>query len=272
MGRQESMTTRFKKSARTQLPSLTGDLESVPSFHEFACRSKTERSSCSAVEDLTSLLLCRPVVDDWGLVECCDLQNGDADAVTNISVSMEGLSYNPVCFDEMKMDPTDWRELAATQMAPRPLERKVRPWERWLRQASTSRSISLLAPEPVAADKPICTGDRIPAIWALDPSLAMLKLFPKGEFIESKVIAIRISNLQVICPAADYLVFFEQDKSDLKDHEKDLVVLIQYMSDLGEHRRVCFLVNSARYRERFVSAVTALWQERRVVPARQKMW
>jgi len=59
------------------------------------------------------------------------------------------------------------------------------------------------------------------------------------------------------------MLLFSQVDSLLDESELRRAVLIQYLSDASERRRVCFLEQSDAAKDEFVQALTALWLEKR---------
>lgn len=71
------------------------------------------------------------------------------------------------------------------------------------------------------------------------------------------------SPSQVICPAADFLLFLERAEALLDEAEKKRAVMLQFSDEDCEGRRICFLEESPTAKENFVQALTAIWLEKR---------
>lgn len=268
-----------------QLPVHHGDLEDLSFLLQGKGKRNVRMRKHRDEEDhgicFVTSMFSQPELLPFDFVECCTGQHDpycnlpydeSLEMATNATelpsaapVVVEGLGYTPLAFEEVLRDPQDLRELAATQVIIEPERPKPKPWEVWLRSRSVCRTIVLLCACPMPANSPLCTGVRIPSLYRFDPGLTILTLTPSMES-KAAVITIHICNLQVVCAAEDYLQFFDdqEDKDVLSPSERETAVLIQYLTEPGEHRRICFLTGSARAREKFVSAITALWQGRRV--------
>merc|ERR1712232_1353302 len=101
--------------------------------------------------------------------------------------------------------------------------------------------------------------EKIPAIYQLDYGLTKLSILPADGIQMSKII-INVSSIQVICPATDFMLVFDQVEAKLLDSEKSRAVLLQYSAandGAGEwrRRRVCFLEESVAAKDRFVQAL-----------------
>lgn len=130
---------------------------------------------------------------------------------------------------------------------------------------------------------------RVPASYALDRSCTVLSL-TRAESVESDdasavagngtpsttattsaatestervPLNIRVASIQVICPATDFMMLFEQVNTHLTEQEKARAVLIQYITEDDVRKRVCFLEESESAKDCFVQALTALWLETR---------
>lgn len=119
-------------------------------------------------------------------------------------------------------------------------------WEDWIIAAVAGKKVVYLDME----------GKLTPASYTLDPSLSVLTIRTSRD-----IIPIMVDRIQLICPAADFMVFFGNDV--LTNEEKDRAVFVQYITTVSERHRVCFLEESTAAKTKFVQALTALWLEKR---------
>lgn len=179
---------------------------------------------------------------------------------------LETLSYMPVRFDESSTVDAErshsrYSKIMVHSSRAR-TQRRSKAWEDWLRAATAGRAITLLNGLAEDSEQQASSLDRIPAMYHLDRPLTKLSVLPSNA-AESAAITIMIDSIQVICPAADFMLFFDQVDAKLDESEKSRAVLLQYTTDETERKRVCFLEESEAARERFVQALTALWLEKR---------
>jgi hypothetical protein len=180
---------------------------------------------------------------------------------------LESLSYTPVRFDEgstidHERSHARYSKIVVHSTRAR-TQKRSKVWEDWLRAATVGCSITLLNGITEDAEDEVLTMQKVPAMYHLDErALSKLSILPaKGEAMSA--ITILIDSIQVICPATDFMLFFEQVGSKLDESEKTRAVLLQYVTEDSERRRVCFLEESESAKDRFVQALTALWLEKR---------
>merc|ERR1711908_218634 len=115
---------------------------------------------------------------------------------------------------------------------------------------------------------------KVPSRYFLDSSLSVLSFawspLDDGDALRNRIdgtpndiaMAVEISNIQVVCPASDFIFFFDEVEAQLDQSERMRAVLLQYINEMtGDRRRICFLEESEDARDKFVHAITALWLE-----------
>lgn len=80
---------------------------------------------------------------------------------------------------------------------------------------------------------------------------------------EHAPLRIPVANIQVICPASEFMLLFEEVNTHLSDQEKNRAVLLQYTNQEDVRKRVCFLEDSEAAKDSCIQALTALWLETR---------
>lgn len=219
---------------------------------------------------------------------CCRAQDDCAEPISGAGGAsmMESLSYVPVRFDvsptiDVERSHARYSKIVVHSTRAR-TQRRSKAWEDWLRAATAGRSVTVLlsmpapgkekeaekASEQAATGKLLC--DKIPAMYYLDRALTKLSILPADSRSDggvtgnsSSLITIPVDNIQVICPATDFMLFFDQVDAGLSDAEKARAVLLQYTTEDSERKRVCFVEETETAKERFVQALTALWLEKR---------
>lgn len=189
--------------------------------------------------------------------------------------SLESLSYEPVRFEQsptidVERSHARYSKIVVHSVHARS-KRRSRPWEDWLRDTACTggRVITLLNGISDVETKDSSEGmlEKIPATYHLDYGLTKLSILPSHGVQMSKIV-INVSSIQVICPATDFMLVFDQVETKLLDSEKGRAVLLQYAAAAdeageGRRRRVCFLEETVSARDRFVQALTTLWLEKR---------
>merc|ERR1712093_213898 len=105
---------------------------------------------------------------------------------------------------------------------------------------------------------------KTPATYYLDGDLTRLTIQPQCQDADRpSIITLVVDNIQVICPAMDFMAFCDQMEDKLTDSEKSRAVLLQYITEDTEKRRLCFVVETEAEKDQFVQALTALWLEKR---------
>lgn len=214
----------------------------------------------------------RPVRIDprWGCCKAGDTVEGGFQEFGTASphpLEFESLSYNPVRFDEgttidVERSHARYSKIVVHSTRAR-TQRRSKVWEDWIRSATAGRSITLFCGLGEAAVE--ChrhTLDRIPATYFLDRGLSKLLIQP-ATGIDMAAITVIIDNIQVICPATDFMIFLDQVDKKLNNSEKSCAVLLQYVTEDTERKRVCFLEESEGAKNSFVQALTSLWLEKR---------
>jgi len=190
---------------------------------------------------------------------------------------MESLSYMPVRFDEgptidVERSHARYSKISVYCTRAR-TQRRSKAWEDWVGFAVAGRAVTLLRETTQAckiqgdggeagAGKPFF--ERLSAMYHLDRGLSKFLILPAAG-VEMSPIAINIESIQVICPASDFLLFFDQVDTVLDDSEKRRAVMIQFVTGegAGERQRACFLEESEEAKDQFVQSLTALWLEKR---------
>lgn len=202
---------------------------------------------------------------------CCKT-NSEFGAEVSMATSMaaqpmESLSYTPVRFDEsttidVERSHARYSKIVVHSTRAR-TQRRSKAWEDWLRGATTGRGITLLVglDEASEGETPAVL-KKIPAMYHLDRALTKLSILPANG-VDIPAITILVDNIQVICPATDFMLFFDQVDEKLDASEKGRAVLLQYVTEDTERKGVCFLEESEPAKDRFVQALTALWLEKR---------
>eukprot|EP00747_Dinoflagellata_sp_TGD_P182587 gnl/TRDRNA2_/TRDRNA2_36893_c0_seq1.p1 gnl/TRDRNA2_/TRDRNA2_36893_c0~~gnl/TRDRNA2_/TRDRNA2_36893_c0_seq1.p1 ORF type:complete len:280 (-),score=55.41 gnl/TRDRNA2_/TRDRNA2_36893_c0_seq1:68-907(-) len=205
--------------------------------------------------------------------ECCRA-NEDPVEYSNTAggASMiESLSYVPVRFDESPTIDHDRSQARYSKIVVHSsrarTQRRTKAWEDWLRGATAGRTVTLLSgvqsPRQQApnTEEPKQSCSKIPATYSLDRALTKLSIVPNEP--DSSAISLLIDNIQVICPASDFMLYFDKVDASLDESEKARAVLLQYVTEDTERKRLCFLEESETAKDRFVQALTALWLEKR---------
>jgi len=221
-------------------------------------------------------------VDEFGehhrqVWECCKANDNTTVHFETPDVDpnsmIESLSYLPVRFDEgntfdVERSHTRYSKIIVHSTRAR-TQRRSKAWEDWLRGATAGRAVTLLSGfgstprnngEAEGVDVVPCS--KVPATYFLDRGLTKLSVLPTDAHA-SEAIMLLVDNIQVICPASDFMLFFDQIQARLDESEKARAVLLQYVTEDTERKRLCFLEESEAAKDRFVQALTALWLEKR---------
>jgi len=182
--------------------------------------------------------------------------------------ALESLSYVPARFDEAQtVDPersqARYSKIVVHSMRAR-TQKRSKAWEEWARAAVVGQQVTLLKEVPQVAEESAVAFERMTATYRLDRNLTKLTLLTSAAgAADIAPITIAVQSIQVICPTSDFMLLFSQVDSLLDESELRRAVLIQYLSDASERRRVCFLEQSDAAKDEFVQALTALWLEKR---------
>jgi len=200
----------------------------------------------------------------WG---CCKAdQYSDFADPSLLMQQMESLEYTPLRFDEgatMDAERSHARYSKIVVHSTRArTQRRSKAWDDWLRDATAGRAITLLAGFNEAGSDASVPIKEVPAMYHLDRGLAKLSILPANG-VDASPITIMVDNIQVICPAKDFMLIIDQLDERLDKAEKGRAVLLQYVTEDTERKRVCFLEESDAAKDRFVQALTALWLEKR---------
>lgn len=240
-------------------------LDEVAAIHPLYC--EPARSHPGTHGSLASMS-CKPGLDQaterWG---CC--RNADSDSAQNSSNSMlplESLSYMPVRFDagstiDVERSDARYSKIVVHSTRAR-TQKRSKAWEDWLRAANAGRSITLLSGIAGVSDDKAPNLQKIQAMYYLDRALTKLSILPSNG-IKIPQITIVVDNIQVICPATDFMLLLDHVDTKLDELEKNRAVLLQYVTEDTERKRICFLEESEAGKDRFVQALTALWLEKR---------
>jgi len=210
--------------------------------------------------------------NDW---RCCRAHEDYSESIPTNASMLESLSYMPVRFDvnptmDVERSHARYSKIVVHSTRAR-TQRRSKAWEEWLRAATAGRAIVLLIGIP-DSDTPLSVCSKLPAMYYLDRALTKLTILPAesredesnpNESNTKSVITILVDNIQVICPATDFMLFFDQVEAQLDESEQRRAVLLQYTTEDTERKRVCFLEESEHAKDRFVQALTALWLEKR---------
>lgn len=207
---------------------------------------------------------------------CC---RANEEQLTQDHGQLESLSYVPDRFEEgstIDLERSDARYSKIVVHSTRTrTQRRSKVWEDWLRDATTGRSVTLLQgmpslglgndiPEQKATSQQETPGcQKIAAMYYLDRALTRMSIRPNGDPAHKHAVRLLVDNIQVICPISDFKLFVDQAENALDDSEKARAILLQYLTEDSERRRVCFLEESEQAKERFVQVLTALWLEKR---------
>lgn len=208
----------------------------------------------------------------WG---CCKAADEPSELEGSFPQPLESLSYLPMRFDEgptidMERSHARYSKIVVHTTRAR-TQRRSKAWEDWTRRAVAGRAVVLLkeaapgpAPEAEEASASRPSIERLSAMYHLDRSLSRFSIFPASG-VEMTPMSIMVETIQVICPASDFLLLFDQVEPLLDEAEKRRAVMIQYVpADSAEERqRVCFLEQSEEAKDQFVQSLTALWLEKR---------
>lgn len=222
-----------------------------------------------AIRELTPTGMTDQDIANW---RCCRSDDLPNDSVVP-SVGLESLSYEPVRFD---ISPTMDEERSQKRYSNIVMhstrartQRRSQAWDTWLRGATSGRPITLLSNFEHAEKGLDDEGNakaclRTPAKYRLDSTLVKLTITDiGGPEPRDEPINIPIDNIQVICPATEFMLFFDQVEGQLDQGEKQRAVLLQYQLSDSPRARLCFLEESELAKDKFVQALTALWLEKR---------
>lgn len=195
------------------------------------------------------------------------------------SSKLESLSYLPVRFDEgstadNERSHTRYAKLVLHSTRAR-TQRRSKAWEDWLRGATAGRPITLLLglktprrpenPGDRSRSEEASSGEctKVAATYYLDRALTKVSISVTNEKTEPEVSSFMVDNIQVICPASDFMLFFDQVDAKLDESERARAVLIQYVTEDTERKRICILEATEDAKDKFVQSLTALWLEKR---------
>mmetsp|Transcript_98004 Transcript_98004/g.184224 ORF Transcript_98004/g.184224 Transcript_98004/m.184224 type:complete len:265 (-) Transcript_98004:42-836(-) len=218
------------------------------------------------------------IVGDPDADHCRCLRNGEfpTESVAVMPSPLESLSYEPIRFDISQTVDVERSQARYTNIVVHSTrartQRRSQAWEHWLRAATAGRPITLLT----SFEKLIREGtdesnpgscSKVSATYRLDSSLTKLSI-TANQSIEAASpvppIGVCIDSIQVICPATDFMLFFDQVQAQLDDTEQKRAILLQYQpANDSQRKRICFLEESEHAKDRFVQALTALWLEKR---------
>lgn len=196
----------------------------------------------------------------------CGCFNANAEQADSPMQPLESLSYMPVRFDESSTVDAErshsrYSKIMVHSTRAR-TQRRSKAWEDWLRVATAGRAITLLNGLDEASEGQSAVLEKIPAMYHLDRALTKLSILP-GNGADTAAIAIMVDSIQVICPATDFMLFYDQVDAKLDESERGRAVLLQYVTEDTQRKRVCFLEDSEVAKDHFVQALTALWLEKR---------
>lgn len=213
---------------------------------------------------------------------CLRAEDGpNVEEVAPQNLDFESLSYSPVRYEpsttiDVERSQARYSNIVVHSSRAR-LQRRSKVWEEWLKAATAGRNITLLSgfdveqtPRP-DSQLPGQNCQRIPARFFMDRALTRISVLPVHQSsgdgapqdfspLEESIL---VDSIQVICTATDFMLFADQVESELDESERRRAILLQYMKDKGERRRVCFLEATPQDKDRFVQALTALWLEKR---------
>lgn len=198
--------------------------------------------------------------------KCCKGDLDEREAISAPAQDLESLSYIPARFDESQTIDVErsharYSKIVVHSMRTR-MQRRSKTWEDWVRAAITGRSVTLLHGLAQTNDQENRSFEKVAAWYHLDRALTKFFLLPERGGDMSPIV-IMLDNIQVICPASDFMLLLDQADALLDDSEKSRAVVLQYVSEDSERKRICFLEESDTAKENFVQALTALWLEKR---------
>lgn len=209
---------------------------------------------------------------------CRCLRNGEfpTESVAVMPSPLESLSYEPIRFDisqtvDVERSQARYTNIVVHSKRAR-TQRRSQAWEHWLRAATIGRPITLLTSfeklfREATDEDNVGIGSKVPATYRLDSSLTKLSItanLPLEATGSVAPLGILIDSIQVICPATDFMLFFDQVQAQLDEPEQKRAVLLQYQpAGDSQRKRICFLEESEHAKDRFVQALTALWLEKR---------
>jgi len=242
-----------------------------------ACHTEAASSSCEQYQlrwDPAQSGVGEPVLSEsahyqdeqhWGWCRPDPGSHEDAAPVMGVD-ALEALSYMPVRYDVDPAIDVERSHARYSQMVVHSSRARTqkcsKAWEEWLRAAVTGRSITLLTMVPQGFQNASVTLARVSATYYLDHNLTKFSIVPASEASLS-CIPILVDSIQVVCPATDFTLFFDQMDGALNESEKNRAVLVKYGTGEWDRKRVCFLEESDLAKEQFVQALTALWLEKR---------
>lgn len=218
-------------------------------------------------------------------VQCCEA-NADGTAVV-VETTLESSGYVPVHFDNgttIDLDRSYKRYPPSVVHSHRArTQRRAEVWSDWLRNAIKGRPITLLQGFQSTRAEGSCRHDevqdfscrKVPAVYYIDSNYTKLSILPQATGrtetavgllqdlpADQLVLTLVVKKIQVIRPASDCAVFFEEIDSELDDSERARAVLLQYVAEDSQRRRICFLEESKAAMDRFVESLTAVWLEK----------
>lgn len=232
---------------------------------------------------------------------CCKEPRGLAglSSAQTVQHPLETLSYTPVRFDESQTFDVERSHARYSKVVVHSTrartQKRSKVWEDWLRGAVAGRPITLLQglteacgfSDQQSVDQDDTTAlpkfSKVSARYSLNRGFTKLSIEPcdvaepavpgmqrglaqsaqASASADTGPLGIMVDNIQVICPATDFMLLFEQVNTNLNDDEKLCAILLQYIAEDTERKRVCFLEESEAAKDRFVQALTALWLEKR---------
>jgi hypothetical protein len=274
-----------------QISAATCCQEEASSWHNSELRYDNDEQARLAMEQELSYLNEDSQQQRWG---CCRSGSDDSavDTISRHGTKLDSLSYVPVRWDEASTIDVERSHARYSKIVVHGTrartQRRTKAWEDWLRAAVAGSPVTLLQRERDSTqhqdnvdhlmEEEACgsspTADRIfgaashsqgaltkiPSTYKLDRELTTLTLTPHHA-CEGWVIV--VDSIEVICPATDFALFFEEVKEELSESEKARALLVQYSAADGDKRRVWFLEETVEQKDRFVQALTALWLEKR---------
>lgn len=217
--------------------------------------------------------------EDWGCSSCRAEGDESQDAIG--LHAMDTLSYVPVRFDvsntvDHERSQARYSKIVVHSSRAR-TQRRSKAWEEWLRAATAGRKVTVLvgagfnSTQPGAAQNAL-PGDceKVSAKYRLDRGLTKISIVPSASCPEDEEdntsaltpVTILVDNIQVVCALTEFMLLSEVMEAQLDDSERSRAVLVQYLSEGNESKRVCFLEESENAKDRCIQALTALWLEK----------
>jgi len=141
--------------------------------------------------------------------------------------------------------------------------RRPKIWKSWLQYHTAGWPVTLLGPYPTDVDYALKDFSKIPATCYFDRALTRLTVFPH-KLRDSDIVLIDVDSLQVICAATDFMPVLVGAESCLDNSEKNRSVLIHFVMEETQRKRIVFIMDTEHTKARFLQALTGLWLEKRV--------